>query len=321
MLHYLTDDRKHLIFTVLLTLVNAFFLVFYAYVLQCVMYIATGKIKMNFFVAVFLLLSYIVITDSTDALWQYDSLAWPTRLAQRVRNDLFTQINTLDPTTFNRTSTGSYVAKLTKQVDLVQQSYFQIILFLLFNAVQVIMATIGTLMINPLITGLIILLSIPSIVLPFITKKYLENAKEGVVDQLDKYTSHITDFLQGFTTVQYALTQPIFFRRHQQANQELTDAATRDVKVQKIIGGLSNIFSDMLYMGSWLLGAWFVQRKMMDLGQLVAFSQLSGMLNWPMNALIRYLTELYGGRRAARELQTFLTKNQRPSPPPSRRQP
>ncbi|ERL65848.1 ABC transporter ATP-binding protein [Schleiferilactobacillus shenzhenensis] len=308
MLHYLTDDRKHLVFNVLLTLLDAFFIVFYAYVLQFVMYIATGKIKMSFFTAAILLLIYIAVCDSVDALWQYDSLAWPTRIAQRLRNDLFTQIDTLDPSAFNRTSTGSYVAKLTKQVDLVQQSYYQIILFLVFNAAQVIMATVGTLLINPLITGLIILLSIPSIVLPFITKKFLENAKAGVVDQLDKYTSHVTDFLQGFTTVQYALTQPIFFRRHQQVNQKLTTAATRDVKVQKIIGGLSNAFSDVLYFGTWLMGAWFVQQKQMDLGQLVAFSQLSGMLNWPMNSMIRYLTELYGGRKAASELQTFLEK-------------
>lgn len=309
-LHYLTDDRKHLVYNIVLTLVNAFTMTFYAYVLQWVMYIAIGKVKMSFFNAILLLLGYVVVSNVIDSLWQYDSLAWPTRISQRIRNDVFATIDDFDPSTFNRTTTGSYVAKLTKQVDLVQQSYFQIILFLAYNAAQLVIATIGTLLINPLITGLIVLLSIPSVILPFLTKKYLENAKEGVVDQLDRYTSHITDFLQGFTTVQYALSQPIFFRRHQAANQELTDASTRDVKVQKIIGGVSNAFSDVLYFGTWLLGAWFVQQGQMDLGQLVAFSQLSAMLNWPMASMIRYLTELYGGRKAASELQTVLQQGQ-----------
>ncbi|MFT8410543.1 MAG: ABC transporter ATP-binding protein [Schleiferilactobacillus perolens] len=308
MLHYLTDDRKHLVYNIVLTLVNAFTMTFYAYVLQWVMYIATGKIKMSFVTAIWLLLGYVVLSNAIDSLWQYDSLAWPTKISQRIRNDVFATIDDFDPSTFNHTTTGSYVAKLTKQVDLVQQSYFQIILFLAYNAAQLVIATIGTLLINPLITGLIVLLSIPSVILPFLTKKYLENAKEGVVDQLDHYTSHITDFLQGFTTVQYALSQPIFFRRHQAANQELTDASTRDVKVQKIIGGISNAFSDVLYFGTWLLGAWFVQQGQMDLGQLVAFSQLSAMLNWPMASMIRYLTELYGGRKAASELQSVLAQ-------------
>lgn len=302
MQRYLWRHPWRLLVTGLLSLAAAAVLVTYSYVLQMITDIATGRISLAFTIAIPLVIGYLVLQAVTDSASEYWNEALPLQLAEELRNDLFQRTLAQQPQHFGRKPVGEYVTQLTKQVDIVTTSYFHVILRAIYLVLLLFLAAAGTLLIDPVITLGVVALTIPALVFPFLVKKPLEHAKAEVVTTIERYTSRVTDSLSGFTTIAHALAQPPFFRQHQATAAGVKTASLRDQQVQKITSGISDFLGDVMYLGTWLLGAYFVRRGQITLGQLVAFSQLASFFNWPLASLTAMLAEFYGARKVATEL-------------------
>ncbi|GBG94480.1 multidrug ABC transporter ATP-binding and permease protein [Ligilactobacillus salitolerans] len=295
-----------LAFTVVANITAAGVLVAYSYVLQLITDIATGAIQLSFALAVPAVIVYLIVQALTDSTAEYLNESVPARIGQELRGELFTHYNQFRPLHFYQKQVGQYVAQLTKQVDVVTQSYFHVILRVVYLVSLLILAVLGTFLIDPVITVGVALLSLPAVIFPFLVKKWLESAKTDLVIAIENYTSKVADILAGFTTIQYALSVPQFKRKHERASKQVLLKTVRDQRIQKITSGVSDFLGDVMYLGAWLMGAYFVRRGEITLGQLVAFSQLASLFNWPMAMLTEMLAEFYGGRKQARELAMIL---------------
>lgn len=307
MLKYLFRHPWRLTFAALVSVLAAAVLVAYSYVLQLITDIATGTSRLSFTLAVPAVIIYLVIQALTDGAAEYMNESLPARIGRELRADLFAHYHKLRPLHFHQKQVGQYVAQLTKQVDVVTQSYFHVILRAIYLVSLLIMAVLGTFLINPVITIGVALLSVPALIFPFLVKHWLESAKSEVVNAIEHYTSTVTDMLSGFTTIQYALSTPPFARLHDRQSLAVQKAAIHDQRVQKITSGISDFLGDVMYLGAWLLGAYFVRQGTITLGQLVAFSQLASLFNWPMAMLTELLAEFYGGRKQAQALEVELS--------------
>ncbi|KRM55568.1 abc transporter atp-binding and membrane spanning permease [Lacticaseibacillus sharpeae JCM 1186 = DSM 20505] len=306
MYRYFFKHPWRLTFAVIISIIAAGVLVAYSYVLQLITDIATGASHLSFALAVPAVLGYLVVQALTDGAAEYMNESLPARIGRELRTALFARYNRLRPLHFHQQQVGTYVAQLTKQVDVVTGSYFHVLLRAVYLVSLLVLAVLGTFLINPLITVGVALLSVPALVFPFLVKKWLESAQTAVVDAVAHYTSVVTDMLAGFTTIQYALSVPPFTRKHERVSQNVVQATVRDQKIQKITSGISDFLGDVMYLGAWLLGAYFVRRGAITLGQLVAFSQLASLFNWPMAMLTELLAEFYGGRKQAAVLAEVL---------------
>ncbi|MFD1393468.1 ABC transporter ATP-binding protein [Lacticaseibacillus jixianensis] len=302
MFHYFARHPWRVALAISLSVAAAAVLVAYSYVLQLITDIATGRVNLTFTLAVPLILGYLVIQAVTDSASEYVNEALPLRLGDELRRDLFHHDLTLRPNVFGKQAVGNYVTQLTKQVDIVTSSYFHVILRAFYLLMLLIFAAAGTLLIDPVITLAVVLLSVPALVFPFLVKKALEHAKDDVVAAIERYTSRVTDALSGFTTIAHALAQPPFFRLHQTASADVRRTSTHEQQVQKITSGMADFLGDVMYLGTWLVGAYFVRQGQITLGQLVAFSQLASFFNWPMAQLTAMLAEFYGARKVASQL-------------------
>lgn len=309
MLKYLFRHPWRLTFAALVSVLAAAVLVAYSYVLQLITDIATGTSRLSFTLAVPAVIIYLVIQALTDGAAEYMNESLPARIGRELRADLFAHYHKLRPLHFHQKQVGQYVAQLTKQVDVVTQSYFHVILRAIYLVSLLIMAVLGTFLINPVITIGVALLSVPALIFPFLVKRWLESAKSEVVTTIEHYTSAVTDILSGFTTIQYALSTPVFARLHDRHSLTVQKATIHDQHVQKITSGISDFLGDVMYLGAWLLGAYFVRRGTITLGQLVAFSQLASLFNWPVAMLTELLAEFYGGRKQAQALEDVLNSS------------
>lgn len=302
MFHYFARHPWRVALAISLSVAAAAVLVAYSYVLQLITDIATGRVNLTFTVAVPLILGYLVIQAVTDSASEYVNEALPLRLGDELRRDLFRHDLAQRPNVFGKQAVGNYVTQLTKQVDIVTSSYFHVILRAFYLLMLLIFAAAGTLLIDPVITLAVVLLSVPALVFPFLVKKALEHAKDDVVAAIERYTSRVTDALSGFATIAHALAQPPFFRLHQTASADVRRTSTHEQQVQKLTSGMADFLGDVMYLGTWLVGAYFVRQGQITLGQLVAFSQLASFFNWPMAQLTAMLAEFYGARKVASQL-------------------
>lgn len=308
MVKYLSKHPWRLILAIVVNILAAIVLVAYSYVLELITNIATGVSSWRFELAVPTVIGYLVVQALTDSAAEYMNKSLAARIGAQLRSELFARYHRLRPLHFYQKQVGQYVAQLTKQVDVVTQSYFQVILRAIYLVSLLVFAVLGTFLISPVITVGVALLSVPALVFPFLVKKWLESAKSDVVVAIEKYTSAVTDMLAGFTTIQYTLSVPPFTHKHEQLSQSVQQMTIRDVRIQKITNGVSDFLGDVMYLGAWLLGAYFVRTGEISLGQLVAFSQLASLFNWPMAMLTELLAEFYGGRKQALEIAAELAK-------------
>lgn len=306
MLKYLTVKKGQLALTMTAAVMAVCGYVGWSFLLQIVVDIATGKRTGSLVAVAGLMVLYMVVMDTVGALDRYlrPRLKWAA--AGRARKALMAQALALSPAAFGEVGVGSMVGKLTKQVDNITESYFGQWLWLFYLGVQIIVATLATISISPSVTLLIVVLTLPSLVFPFLLKKALQQASEAQVAAIDRYTANATDLLSGFTTLKFALAGQAAGRQHDQADDALVAAQTRNTRIQAISNAISSVLNDLTYMAAWFVGAVMVRAGQMDMGQMVVFSTLTGYLSFPMMSLTEDLPTLIGGIQAARQLELFI---------------
>lgn len=306
MLKYLTAKKGQLALTMTVAVMAVCGYVGWSFLLQIVVDIATGKRTGSLVAVAGLMVLYMVVMDTVGAFDRYlrPRLKWTA--AGRARKALMSQALALSPAAFSEVGVGSMVGKLTKQVDYITESYFGQWLWLFYLGVQIIVATLATISISPSVTLLIVVLTLPSLVFPFLLKKALQRASEAQVAAIDRYTAKATDLLSGFTTLKFALAGQAAARQHDQADDALVAAQTRNTRIQAISNAISSVLNDLTYMAAWFVGAVMVRAGQMDMGQMVVFSTLTGYLSFPMMSLTEDLPTLIGGIQAARQLELFI---------------
>ncbi|WP_262315794.1 ATP-binding cassette domain-containing protein [Lacticaseibacillus parakribbianus] len=302
MFRYLLQHPWRLSLALFLNVFASAVLVGYAFAMQLITDIATGRSDMTFAVAVPVVVGYLLLQGASYAASDYLNQVLPAQAGLDLRRELFAHALASRATH----STGTVIAQLTKQVDVAIDNYFRVLLQAPAQVAMLVFAAAGTLWISPVITLCVVAMSLPALLFPFLVKKALERASDRVVASVERYTAQITDALAGLTTIQHGLAQGPFAKRHDAANQVQYDTLRQDQRIQKITGGVTDFLGDMMYLGTWLVGAYFVQQGRITMGQLVAFSQLIAFLNTPMAELPEMMAKFYGARRVTGRLTAVL---------------
>lgn len=306
MLRYLTMKKGQLALTLTVSVLAVCGYVGWSFLLQVVVDVATGQRTGNLVVVAGWIVLYMLVMDTVGAIDRYlrPRLKW--QAAGRARKALMAQALALSPAAFGQVGVGTMVGKLTKQVDNITENYYSQCLWLFYLGVQIMVATLATISISPLVTLLIVLLTLPSLVFPFLLKKALQRASDAQVTAIDGYTAKATDLLSGFTTLKFALAGQAAARQHAQVDDALVAAQTRNARIQAVSNGISTLLNDFTYMAAWFVGALLVRAGQMDMGQMVVFSTLTGYLSFPMMSLTQDLPTLIGGRQADDRLAAFI---------------
>ncbi|MFD1431585.1 ABC transporter transmembrane domain-containing protein [Lacticaseibacillus yichunensis] len=278
----------------------------WSFLLQLIVDIATGKRNGSLVALGGFFVLYSIVMDTVGGTDRCLRPRLKLHAAGWARADLMTHALALAPSTFADVGVGTMIGKLTKQLDNVTESFFGEALWLFYISAQMLVAMIVTLSISPLITLIILVMSVPSLLFPFALKKILNAASDAQVAAIDRYTAKATDLLAGFDTIKFALAGQPARREHARVNDHLVQTQLRNTRIEAISFGVSTLLNDLTYIAAWFIGAIMVQRGAMDMGQMVVFSTLTGYLTFPMMSLTQDIPTMIGGMRAADKLAAFL---------------
>lgn len=275
-----------------------------SYLLQLITDTATGKSSLSYLNLVLLVLIYILV----DALVYFLS----AYLEQTTLNEILsiTKNKLLSAMFLQKTGVGHDVKKITTDyyndftatTDILKSDYLQGSINCYKQVCQFIIAISLSLMIKPLLSFLIILLCLPGLLLPFYKQKNLKGNKHHLIAVSQKYTNYLQDFTNGLRTIQLFNLQTKLTHIFQQQNQKLLKSQNKDQLTRKQIGGVSQLLDDFLYLGTWVVGIYFVLQKSITLGQLVAFSQLMIFISQPIQSASGLIGDVIGGKEAATKI-------------------
>ena len=295
--------KKDILIYSILTILLSIAMVSEAYLMQLIIdsiKLGVGRyVVTSIFVVVFLLIQTLIyyFQQSLTAIISKKS-------AYAYRNVIFQGIQKTPLGLFTGNKNDKLLASLTTQIDQIEFNYFYSIYWGGYLICQLIIAIIVSLYLNPLLAALTLLLSLPNLFVAVLFKNPLEKKQEELIETTNTSVSAIQDLIEGIPDWKIANKSFDINRVFDIQTLKLLKRQTNVEKSQYVVVSLNQLFSNVLYFGSWIIGGLLIINSQLTLGSLIAFSQLLVRISYPIYASSDLLAKYISGKKTIETLSS-----------------
>ena len=298
-----TVVKKDILIYSILTILLSIAMVSEAYLMQLIIdsiKLGVGRYVITaIFVVVFLLIQTLIyyFQQSLTAIISKKS-------AYAYRNVIFQGIQKTPLELLTGNKNDKLLASLTTQIDQIEFNYFYSVYWGGYLICQLIIAIIVSLYLNPLLAALTLLLSLPNLFVAVLFKTPLEKKQEELIETTNTSVSAIQDLIEGIPDWKIANKSFDINRVFDIQTLKLLKRQTNVEKSQYVVVSLNQLFSNVLYFGSWIIGGLLIINSQLTLGSLIAFSQLLVRISYPIYASSDLLAKFISGKKTIETLST-----------------
>ena len=295
--------KKDILIYSILTILLSIAMVSEAYLMQLIIdsiKLGVGRyVIISIFVVVFLLIQTLIyyFQQSLTAIISKKS-------AYAYRNVIFQGIQKTPLELLTGNKNDKLLASLTTQIDQIEFNYFYSIYWGGYLICQLIIAIIVSLYLNPLLAALTLLLSLPNLFVAVLFKNPLEKKQEELIETTNTSVSAIQDLIEGIPDWKIANKSFDINRVFDIQTLKLLKRQTNVEKSQYVVVSLNQLFSNVLYFGSWIIGGLLIINSQLTLGSLIAFSQLLVRISYPIYASSDLLAKFISGKKTIETLSS-----------------
>ena len=295
--------KKDILVFSILTILLSIAMVSEAYLMQLIIdsiKLGVGRyVVTSIFVVVFLLIQTLIyyFQQSLTAIISKKS-------AYAYRNVIFQGIQKTPLELLTGNKNDKLLASLTTQIDQIEFNYFYSIYWGGYLICQLIIAIIVSLYLNPLLAALTLLLSLPNLFVAVLFKNPLEKKQEELIETTNTSVSAIQDLIEGIPDWKIANKSFDINRVFDIQTLKLLKRQTNVEKSQYVVVSLNQLFSNVLYFGSWIIGGLLIINSQLTLGSLIAFSQLLVRISYPIYASSDLLAKFISGKKTIETLSS-----------------
>lgn len=295
--------KKDILVYSILTILLSIAMVSEAYLMQLIIdsiKLGVGRyVVTSIFVVVFLLIQTLIyyFQQSLTAIISKKS-------AYAYRNVIFQGIQKTPLELLTGNKNDKLLASLTTQIDQIEFNYFYSVYWGGYLICQLIIAIIVSLYLNPLLAALTLLLSLPNLFVAVLFKTPLEKKQEELIETTNTSVSAIQDLIEGIPDWKIANKSFDINRVFDIQTLKLLKRQTNVEKSQYIVVSLNQLFSNVLYFGSRIIGGLLIINSQLTLGSLIAFSQLLVRISYPIYASSDLLAKFISGKKTIETLSS-----------------
>ncbi len=295
--------KKDILVYSILTILLSIAMVSEAYLMQLIIdsiKLGVGRyVVTSIFVVVFLLIQTLIyyFQQSLTAIISKKS-------AYAYRNVIFQGIQKTPLELLTGNKNDKLLASLTTQIDQIEFNYFYSVYWGGYLICQLIIAIIVSLYLNPLLAALTLLLSLPNLFVAVLFKTPLEKKQEELIETTNTSVSAIQDLIEGIPDWKIANKSFDINRVFDSQTLKLLKRQTNVEKSQYVVISLNQLFSNVLYFGSWIIGGLLIINSQLTLGSLIAFSQLLVRISYPIYASSDLLAKFISGKKTIETLSS-----------------
>lgn len=295
--------KKDILVYSILTILLSIAMVSEAYLMQLIIdsiKLGVGRyVVISIFVVVFLLIQTLIyyFQQSLTAIISKKS-------AYAYRNVIFQGIQKTPLELLTGNKNDKLLASLTTQIDQIEFKYFYSIYWGGYLICQLIIAIIVSLYLNPLLAALTLLLSLPNLFVAVLFKNPLEKKQEELIETTNTSVSAIQDLIEGIPDWKIANKSFDINIVFDIQTLKLLKRQTNVEKSQYVVVSLNQLFSNVLYFGSWIIGGLLIINSQLTLGSLIAFSQLLVRISYPIYASSDLLAKFISGKKTIETLSS-----------------
>lgn len=295
--------KKDILIYSILTILLSIAMVSEAYLMQLI--IDSIKLGVGRYVITAILVVVFLLIQTLIYYFQQSLTAIISKKsAYAYRNVIFQGIQKTPLELLTGNKNDKLLASLTTQIDQIEFNYFYSVYWGGYLICQLIIAIIVSLYLNPLLAALTLLLSLPNLFVAVLFKTPLEKKQEELIETTNTSVSAIQDLIEGIPDWKIANKSFDINRVFDSQTLKLLKRQTNVEKSQYVVISLNQLFSNVLYFGSWIIGGLLIINSQLTLGSLIAFSQLLVRISYPIYASSDLLAKFISGKKTIETLSS-----------------
>lgn len=240
-------------------------------------------------------LGYLLVETGLSFLMDDTKDVFILKIGKNLRSDTVQKIESLRESEKNKMTDGDFFSLINNDIDTIQQEYLASLCAIYFQICCFILAVSSAIVIQPVMTLIMILVSILPVVFPKLTEKRLQSYKEAEQQANARYASTLTQIFSGFFSLRIFHAFSAINRSHDEANDELYKKKLRFRRMRGILYAGAYGCGNLVFLGTWVLGLFFVAQDFVTLPALITFAQLMTFVAGP----IQIISERYSSTVAA----------------------
>ena len=267
----------------------------------------TGEHDNSLFIRYILIMAALVVIVSIS---QYIGNLSMAKLAQRtvhkIREDMFSHMEKLPVSYFDKHSHGELMSTFTNDVDMINQSLEQSVSQILISIVTVIGTFVMMLILSPILTSVVVLmLTVMLYSVRYIGKKSARNFRMQQASLADM-NGYIEEMMSGQKVVKVFNYEDRAIRTFSKKNEELrnasTLASTYGTMLMPVMGSLSFVKYALVSMA----GAYLVMINRLSIGNIASFLQYTRSVSRPITQVSNQLNTLFAALAGAERIFNVL---------------
>lgn len=249
---------------------------------------------------------YILFDLAIDALDQWVRLHLAKRTLVALRTDAYHKLAHMCYLHFFQHNSADYLSNMTTDVEILRDSYFNVLLGLWGDFSICIVAFIVLLWISPVLGGFVLLASLLQALVPILYSKKLERAGAEHSDAQERHMQILKENLDAFLTAKNFHIEDKLETNYTAAMTNAEERRRRMRFLKEWTSSLSYVFNQSTLLGVYLLGAVLSIRGIITIAEVVAASQLITYISNPVLWLTGDLNSLRTAKIPAKKLRAIL---------------
>ncbi|MBR5947129.1 MAG: ABC transporter ATP-binding protein [Clostridia bacterium] len=255
--------------------------------------------------AVFLPAIFII-----EALAQRTKAFFVHRGIKQYKNTAFSLLAKKGIGTFAHENTGGYLSAFTNDATSIEDNYLNRTVLIVYYVFSFVISLGMMLYYSPLMTLIVIGLSIIPIIVTIVMGGGLKKREKKVSDRNEAFTSRVKDLLGGFSVIKAFKAEKQAKALFASENGETEEAKCSRRSFVGMINALSASAGGVVQFGIFLIGAIFAMRGDITAGTVLIFINLCSFVLQPVQAVPEYIASRNAAKALVYKLADRLDDNQ-----------
>ncbi len=304
MRRFIVKCKKEVAFFLIANVVWAAIGISLAFILQYITDTAMTRTMQR----VSLIIAMILVYLAADTVFEFFSSY--TKVSLLFRNALVRRIQKSSVEEKEKRGDAYYLSLLNNNVSEVESEYVYGVQIVFFQIVSLLFALIATTYIQPLLTLILIILSMVPLLVPQLLKKKLETVNRDALASKSRYLNVLNELLEGFQTLKVFGRERNYAVHHDAQNEDFMKKTQYNYKWRRWSMSLSYGMGNMVILGTWGIGLIFTLSGSILFSQLIALTTLMNMVAGPFQIISERYSDILAGKAIAEDLLHYIDEKQ-----------
>ena len=230
-------------------------------------------------------LVYLCVETFFAFLLDYSRDIVVQRVGRDLRADAVRKLESLSYMQKSEKDDGACLSLVQNDVDTIQQDYVASLGEIYFQICCFLLAVASAAAIQPVLTLIMIAVSVLTAAFPKLTEKRLQTYQENEQQAKAGYLTAITQIFSGFFQLKIFNAFSGANRAHDEANENLYRKKLRSRRFRRILDAGAYGCGNLVVLGTWVRVLFFVARGFITLPSLITFAVLMNLVAGPVQMI------------------------------------